>query len=454
MLGFINVISINKFSDTNFISNISIDTRKIQKGEAFVALRGENYDGHNFIQSAFESGASIAFVEESWFKENSNFDYPLIVVEDTTKVLGEIANFHRQKFEIPIIAIAGSNGKTTTKDFIAHLLSQRYNVLKTESNFNNQIGVPLTLLKLNNLNDIAVIEIGTNKPGEIAYLCDIVEPNHGLITNIGKEHLEFFVDLDGVEQEETTLFGYLLRKDGFVFLNIDDPRLIKYSRILGKFLSYGTNDDAFVKSSISFDDLLYPEIKFLTQGRNFLVKLRTQGISPALCSIPAVAVAIFFELSIDEITAGLDSFELDSSRTYGRMLIKNLNGITIINDTYNANPSSMDLALRTIEMIKTSGRRIGVLGDMKELGDSSLNEHKALIMEASQKLDLVVLFGDEMESAFKQLIFKNENVIFLHKKEDIIRYLNTIVGSGDVILFKASRGVRLEEVVETFIHNI
>lgn len=450
----IDFIHLNKFLNFNIIENISIDTRTIKPGEAFIAIKGENFDGHNFLDTAFEKGSPIAFVEEDWFIKYSPTDYPLVVVKDTKKVLGEIANFHRNKFDIPIIAIAGSNGKTSTKDFVTHLLSQKYNVLKTEGNLNNQIGVPLTLLKLTPFHDFAVVEIGTNKPGEIAFLVDIVEPNFGLITNIGKEHLEFFIDLDGVEQEETTLFGYLLRKDGLIFLNIDDKRLAKYSRILGKYITYGTAEGAYVYADIVYDDYLFPEITYNSQGKKIVAKLKTQGISPALCSIPAVTVSLYFELGEREIISGLESFELDSSKSYGRMLIKNINGVTVINDTYNANPSSMELALKTMEMIKSQGRKIGIFGDMKELGDSSLNEHKEFILKAINIFNSILIFGQEMESAFFSFETPPKNVTYFSKKEDIVSFLQQNICTKDIVLFKASRGIQLEEVVHSFIEYL
>ncbi|MGQ9818381.1 MAG: UDP-N-acetylmuramoyl-tripeptide--D-alanyl-D-alanine ligase [Candidatus Kapaibacteriales bacterium] len=447
----IDYIYLNESPDSKFIKNISIDTRTIEPGEAFIALKGENFDGHEFLPLAFKKGSPIAFVEEDWYKNHSFIAHPLVVVKDTKKVLGEIANFHRNKFDLPIIAVAGSNGKTTSKDFIAHLLSQRFRVLKTEENFNNQIGVPLTLLKLNSSHDIAVIEIGTNKPGEVAYLTDIVEPNFGLITNIGKEHLEFFEDLDGVEQEETTLFGYLLRKNGLIFLNIDDERLAKYSPILGKFITYGTTEGAYLHADISYDDILVPKITYRTENKSFTVKLRVQGISPALCSIPAVTISLYFELSEQEILHGLESFEIDSSKSYGRMLIKNVNGVTIINDTYNANPSSMELALKTIEMLNSEGNKIGILGDMKELGDSSLDEHREIILKASKVFYKLGIFGHEMKSTFDALSDPPKNIYYFDNKEDILSFLKHYIYPKDIVLFKASREIQLEELVQSFI---
>lgn len=449
LLDSIDFIHLNKIVNFSILENIAIDTRTIKPGEAFIAIKGEKFDGHNFLNTAFEKGSPIAFVQKDWFIRNSPIDYPLVVVKDTKKVLGEIANCHRNKFDIPIIAIAGSNGKTTTKDFVAHLLSKKYNVLKTEGNLNNQIGVPLTLLKLNTFHDFAVIEIGTNKPGEIAYLTDIVEPNFGLITNIGKEHLEFFIDIDGVEQEETTLFGYLMRKDGLIFLNIDDKRLAKYSRILRKYITYGTTKGAYVYAGIVYDDYLFPKIIYNSECKKIVAKLKIQGISPALCSIPAVTVSLYFELGEQEILSGLESFELDSSKAYGRMLIKNINGVTVFNDTYNANPSSMELALETMEMINSLGKKIGIFGDMKELGDSSLSEHQELILKASNVFDSVLIFGQEMASALFSIDNPPKNVTYFSEKEDIISFLKQYICPKDIVLFKASRGVQLEEVVQS-----
>ena len=221
------------FDLNNSYKGISIDTRKISENNIFVALKGEKLDSHDKIKEAFDKGAGACIVEKDWYNLNNNEfeNYSFIVTKDNVEALGKLANFHRNRFDYPIVAVAGSNGKTTTKEMIAHVLSTKFNVLKTHENFNNLLGVPLMLLTMNENFNIAVLELGTNQPGEIFTLSKMVQPSHVIITNIGKEHLEFLIDLDGVELEETSIFADI-RNDGFAFINHDDERLSKYSQII------------------------------------------------------------------------------------------------------------------------------------------------------------------------------------------------------------------------------
>lgn len=435
------------------IKGVSTDTRTIQEGEIFVALKGDNFDGHNFLDDAFNKGASLAVVNKDWANQKTNTKFPIITVEDTLFALGELANLYRSKFDIPIVAVGGSNGKTTTKDFVAHILSQKFKVLKTEGNHNNQIGVPLTLFKLNSSIEVAVIEIGTNQFGEIPRLCEILEPTHGVITNIGKEHLEAFIDLDGVEMEETSLYGYLLKHGGISFVNTDDPRLDKYVKLLENRFTYGRNPDNNLIYSIEYNEKLFPKITFEYGGKKFSAVLNNPGFSVALASVPAVAVGLSFGLTIEEILEGLQSFKLPEHKDYGRMLVKSVGNYTLINDTYNANPSSMNLALETLRMLTTSGKKIAVLGDMLELGETSQDEHFEIINKARSICDEVFIYGIEMKKAFEKLS-NTENVHFFENKVDISKELISKLTGEDIILFKASRGMRCEEVLNDFINKL
>ncbi len=432
------------------IQNVSIDTRTLASGDVFVALRGSNFNGHTFIQDAINKGAHFCVVESDWFKNNNNEHLPLLVVKDTLFFLGELANLYRQFFEIPFIAVAGSNGKTTTKDFIAHILSQRYNVLKTEGNFNNLVGVPLTLFKLRKEHQIAVLEIGTNQQGEIARLCEIIEPTDGIITNIGKEHLEFFYDLDGVEMEETTLFGYLLKHNGFSFVNVDDSRLIRYVKILENKLTYGQSDKANLQVKIKLNPDLTTEINYIWEDNGIKAKLFNPGLSVAYASISAVAIGFKFGLTPSEIIQGLETFRQQDIKSYGRMLIKNIHNVLIINDTYNANPSSMQLAIETLRMFDTNSPKFAILGDMLELGISSKDEHIAVLNLAKKVCEKVFIFGEEMKKAFDELPDRS-NILWFQNKMDIVQQLIDNVFPGAVLLFKASRGMKCEEILSSFI---
>lgn len=436
------------FTEQMICRGISTDTRTIEAGNCFIALKGETTDGHARIGEAFEKGASFVIANSNWFVNNSeNFSSkPIITVKNTLKALGKLANFHRGRFVSKIIAVGGSNGKTTTKDMIAHVLSGQFTVLKTAENFNNQIGVPLTLFQLDDSYDMAVVEIGTNEPGEISLLSSIVEPTHGLITNIGREHLEKLIDLDGVELEETFLFGYLKKQNGFAFINIDDQRLKKYVNFLDKRLTYGSDTNADIIASIELDETLHPFIKFKYDSSNLEIKLRTIGYGTAYSAIAAFSVAYHFEIPVQVIIKQLESFINTSDHSYGRMLLEKITDFTLINDCYNANPDSMSLSLKILDNFNTNGKKIAILGDMLELGESSRREHIEIQKEASRIADFVLVFGKEMLFAHNELNLKN--IKHFDYKDDLFDYLLNIIEKDDVLLVKGSRGMRMEEIIK------
>ncbi|MFN3306795.1 MAG: UDP-N-acetylmuramoyl-tripeptide--D-alanyl-D-alanine ligase [Candidatus Kapaibacteriota bacterium] len=451
VLGYLDITAVNNLPENTPIEGVSTDTRTIQPGNIFVALKGNKFDGHDFVEIAIERGAPICLVNQEWFQDHNNDKLPLIVVPNTLYALGELANLYRCKFDIPVIAVAGSNGKTTTKDFIAHILSQKYKVLKTESNLNNQIGLPLTLFRLSAEHQIAVIEIGTNQFGEINRLCEIAQPNFGLITNIGKEHLEAFVDLDGVEMEETSLFAYLMKHNGIAIINNDDERLKKYGKIIENKFTFGSGSENNLNYSISFDEELFASVEFESNGVKFQAKLNTKGYGVAMACIPAVAVGLLFELSEKDIIEGIQSFKLPEYGLYGRMQILNLGNLTILNDTYNANPSSMQLALETIKKLGAHRTKIAILGDMLELGDASLNEHCELLQKAEEICDKIFIFGNEMKKAYQTLRLAKAK--YFEDKNEIPTALKQAIVGNEILLFKASRAMRCENILTVFINN-
>ena len=291
--------ALHNINNDILINGISIDTRTLSQGNAFFALKGENSDGHSRVKDAFKLGASLAFVEQNWYLQNKDSikDLPIIAVKNSYKALGEIANYHRSRFSIPIIAVAGSNGKTTTKELIASVLSTKFNVLKTYKNYNNQLGVPLMLLQLDESHSAAVIEIGTNSFGEIAELSKIVNPNHALITNINKEHLEVLIDLDGVEIEETNLFSYAKKHDIFSYINLDDTRLKKYTMVLEKRVSYGFTDEAMLVGSVEYDDDLMPTISVKFNQKELTAKVNVLGYPGAINALAASAIGLNLDLN-------------------------------------------------------------------------------------------------------------------------------------------------------------
>ena len=436
---------------------VCIDTRIQKKGDMFFALVGENQDAHCRIEEAFQKGAVLCVVNKSWFENNSDkySNNCFVIVDNSLEALGKLANYHRRKFEFPIIAIAGANGKTTTKEMTSHLLSQKYKVLKTFENFNNQLGVPLMLFQINEHYDVAVLEIGTNEPGEIYKLTNIVEPTMGLITNIGKEHLEKLIDIDGVEMEETHLFGYLAKNDYLCFINEDDERLRKYKAVIPKYTNYGTDKNAKFSVEIALSDELNPILTFKTETANKKAFMKTIGYTSALNAIAASAIASEMDLSIDDIISGLESFENKIGHQYARMLLEKVNSVKIINDCYNANPESMKAGLNTLAKIKSDGKRISVLADMKELGQASETEHIEILNYAIEHSDLILTYGNEFANAIELLNQKFDNKLFHYSNQELLcDKLSQILHKGDTILVKGSRSMKMENIVEYIKRNI
>ena len=426
---------------------VSTDTRTLECGNIFIALKGEQFDGHYSLNSACKKGASVVVIEQR-FREKLSTEissYPHIVVESTITALGQLGNYHRNRFRIPMVAIAGAAGKTSTKELTAHLLSQRFSTLKTQANFNNQIGVPLTLLQLTSEHTAAVIEIGTNEPGEIEILSAICAPTHGLITNIGKEHLEKLIDLDGVEHEETALFRALASTNGQILINMDDERLSNYTTDYPNSLTFGIEQPAAFHAMVEFNSQLQPMLTF--SGNKLQVQMQTIGLAAAYNAIAAAAVGFSLGMTSDEIRIGLEGFSVPEAHSYGRMNVESISNYTLINDCYNANPESMIIALKTLQLFPTNGKRIALLGDMRELGVSATEEHRTIIEQAVSAADIVVVIGEEMSSA----VVSFPNVRVAHSKKECAEILYSEISEGDVLLVKGSRGMRLEEVIAELI---
>jgi UDP-N-acetylmuramoyl-tripeptide--D-alanyl-D-alanine ligase len=441
--------SVQFLGENWFCEGVRSDSREIKKGNLFVALKGETTDGHKYIKDALELGASAVLVDKYWYRDNEELcrNLPVIVVSDTLKALGKLANIHRRRFNIPIVAIAGSNGKTTTKDMTASVLSQKFKVLSTYRNFNNQIGLPFMLFQLDDSFQMAVLEIGTNEPGEIAILSDILEPTHGLITNIGKEHLEKLIDLDGVEMEETFLFGFLHKTGGVCFINLDDDRLSKYKFILEDEVTYSCKDkEAMIQADISINETLQPKLKITAIHRKLDVELQSTGFAIGLNALAAASIGFHFGLSDDEIKKGLESYKQESGHGYARMIVENFGKFTILNDCYNANPDSMKMAFKSLSKIQSTGMKYAVLGDMRELGEASFEEHKSILNDAQDVADFVLVVGKEMRKASE--VFKDsKKLIIFENKDEIADYLSSKINVNDVILVKGSRGMAMEKIV-------
>ncbi|MGI6370369.1 MAG: UDP-N-acetylmuramoyl-tripeptide--D-alanyl-D-alanine ligase [Candidatus Kapaibacterium sp.] len=445
----LTAIDFINFENEINVSGVSTDTRTLEKNNIFIALKGEVFDGHDSLADAFKKEASAVIISENWFKNHkNNIDFPAIVVKDTLKALAELAFFHRIRFNFPVIAVAGSNGKTSTKELIASVLSQRYKVLKTYKNFNNQIGVPLTMLQFDSTHQAAVVEIGTNSPGEISLLSELLKPDLGVITNIGKEHLEQLIDLEQVEIEETFLFGNLMKTGGVCFINCDDQRLAKYKNILKNSITYGTDksqkNDFNVEIELKND--LKPSLSFNINDENFVANLNAVGYAIALNATAAIPIGAYLGLTGSEIKVGLEAYKENSTeQSYARMALQNIGKFLFLNDCYNANPDSMLMSIKTLLAYKQAKKHIAILGDMFELGEATEEEHSNVLENASNSLYKVLVTGKNMEQTAQKN--KRNNVIYFGTLEEIANYIKKLDDiENTVFLLKGSRGMKMENI--------
>ncbi len=419
------------------VNSVCVDSRLAKEKSIFFALIGEVTDGHKFIPSAVENGAGLVVVHEK-----QDISCPQIIVGDTFRALQDLARKYISLFPIPFIAITGSSGKTTTKDITAAVLSAKYNVLKTQGNLNSTTGVPLTLFDLTHDNEIGVIEMSMSHPGEILGNCEIVRPEVSVITNIGLCHIEFLGTQDNIFKAKTESFAYLT-KDDLAIVNGED----KYFR------NYETDEFNLIKVGIDSGDLTAKDIVYETDRMFFTVNIngtdeRFEFLYPGrhniLNCLSAISVALKYGLTADEIRKGL----LDFTPSKNRMDIAKGEHALLINDTYNANPDSMKAAIDVLcHMAK--GRKVAVMGDMFELGDISEEVHRECgLYAAEREIDLVYTVGgfrNDYKEGFDSIFSKGICIAF-DDKESLCRYLKETTDKDDTILFKASRGMELDEV--------
>ncbi|UII28588.1 UDP-N-acetylmuramoyl-tripeptide--D-alanyl-D-alanine ligase [Fulvivirga maritima] len=410
---------------------VSTDTRKIQEGDVFFALKGENFDANKFAADALAKGASLAVIDNNDYKADERY----VVVEDTLKTLQDLASHHRSQLNIPVIGLTGSNGKTTTKELINAVLSRKYKTLATAGNLNNHIGVPLTLLNINSSHEIAIIEMGANHIGEIAALCEIARPTHGLITNIGKAHLEGFGGFEGVIRAKSELYHFLIKTNGTVWINSNNEILKNMSKRFEAPLFYPAEGDYYhceFKEASPFVSLIAENNEELTT--QLIGKYNFENIAVALC------IGKFFK--VEENTANTAVCEYSPSNNRSQVIKKGSN--TIILDAYNANPSSMASAIENLSLMQSPDKVI-ILGDMKELGPESDLEHEKLGSTLSERhFSEIYLCGELIKPALKHV---PEAHYFTSRKE-LIEALQEKEFSDSVILVKASRSLGLEAVVE------
>ncbi len=411
--------------------SISTDSRQIKPGCLFFALKGENFDGNSYAEKALSSGAAYAVIDNETYAGSHT-----LLVENVLTSLQQLSQFHRRKFDIPFIAITGSNGKTTTKELMNAVLSQHYRVTATKGNYNNHIGVPLTLLEVSDKTQIAIIEMGANHQGEIAELCRIAEPTHGLITNIGKAHLEGFGGIEGVIKAKSELYNWLRAAGGHIFVNADNSLLMDRSSGTKRIL-YGTGNDNFIQGSMH-EGTSRLELDWISRDGKLPVKTMLVGNYNFENVLAAICTGAFFEVPAEKIVSGINNYTPSNSRSQSIKTSRN----TIIMDAYNANPTSMQLAIENFSRLDAVPKMV-ILGDMLELGDESLPEHEAIVKLVTEKnFETVVLVGPDFVSTAKRHFhcFKTSDEAYL--------WLNGKQFSGYTILIKGSRGIKLEKVMD------
>ncbi len=429
---------------------ISTDSRNIVEGNLYIPLKGEHFDGHAFISDAVSKGATGVLIQEDASSEIQGIEQiPHIIVSNTLHALGQLAHAHRRKFDIPIIAIAGAAGKTSTKDCAAHIVGTLKRTLKTTANYNNQVGVPLMILQLDETHEAAVIEIGTNEPGEIIILSSMLAPTHGLITNIGKEHLEKLIDLDGVEQEETALFTWLEQCGGTRLINLNDERLKTYAKG-PRIATYALEMDADIHASWELNEQGLAIITLESQQSIETIQLTLPGKVGAMTAIAGACIGLTIGLDISRIADSLRTYEAPVYKGYGRMSKIMLGDIIVLNDSYNANPASMMTALETLSTMPTKGKRIAILGDMRELGDSSGEEHRNLLSKVVDYCDDCIVTGPEFFKATQDSMY--DGITYADTVEECAQLIHAKAMSGDIVLIKGSRGIQLEKVLEHWQH--
>src|SRR2546421_1983961 len=428
------------------ISRVSTDSRTLKAGDLFVPLRGENFDGHQFIQQAAERGAVGAMVEEKWNgKAPENF--ALIRVADTLIAYQTLAAHYRASLPLKVIAITGSNGKTSTKDFVAAVLARKFRVTKTEGNFNNHVGLPQTMLAANRDDEIAVWEIGMNHPGEIAALAKLAAPDVAIITNVGVAHIEFMGTREAIAEEKGAL-AEALDANGALILNADDPYTESISqRTRAKIVLAGLENGSVRAVDITQGGT-GSEFTILEGAHRCRAQLPVPGIHMVQNAMLAVAAGRVFGVSIEECAVGLASTPL----TKARLQIREISGIRFIDDSYNANPDSMKAALRTLVELDSDGRRIAVLGEMGELGAESEHGHRDVgEAAAALRIDELIAVGPigaMIARAAEKAGLKNSAAV--NSQEEAAELLEKNAAPGDLVLIKGSRSARMERVLEEF----
>ena len=420
--------------------NVIIDSRKIEKACLFFALKGENFDGNQFAADALAKGAAYAVVDNKALAVDDRY----LLVDDVLTALQLLSRHHRRQFTIPVIAITGSNGKTTTKELVSQVLGRRYRIHHTQGNYNNHIGVPLTLLAMPQDIEVAVIEMGANHQGEIDFLCGIAEPTHGLITNIGRAHLEGFGGIEGVKKGKSELYRYLSKTKGMVFVNKDAEYLTELSELVGKKVFYKKSSEPTPLEPDFEIKLLgttpYLSVSFLDKYTGELLEAQSQlhGFYNFDNIMAAITLGKYFKVPEVAIKIALESYTPNNNRSQ----FFQQDGNTFLLDAYNANPTSVEAALKAFTLVEAS-QKIVILGDMLELGDESKAEHERIARLAqAQAYDGLILIGKAFASVAEHLQLRH----FIDV-ESLRSWFYSQSYNGVHFLLKASRGIRLEKLL-------
>ena len=428
------------------IDKISTDSRTLKHGELFVALRGENFDGHKFVEAAVKTGAVGAIVDLGW-KGKVPDNFTVIRVEDTLQAYQTVAANYRKSLPIRVLAITGSNGKTSTKDFTAAVLGRRFRVTKTQGNYNNHVGLPRTMLEATSQDEVAVWEIGMNHPGEVAALAKIAAPDAALITNIGIAHIEFMGSREAIAAEKGAL-AEAIGPQGSIILNADDPFSKNIAaRTHAKVIFAGTTAGTIRAGEIT-QSAHGSDFTILEGAHRCRAQLPVPGLHMVQNAMLAVAAGRLFGLSLEEAAAGLVAAPLAKAR----LQIRQIGGVQFIDDSYNANPDSMKAALRTLVELDADGKRIAVLGEMRELGKESARGHREVGETAAELgVDQLIAIGD-MGAAIAEAAQQAglEKTAAVGSISEAAEMLTEITAPGDLVLIKGSRTARTERVLEEF----
>ncbi|HHY77409.1 MAG TPA: UDP-N-acetylmuramoyl-tripeptide--D-alanyl-D-alanine ligase [Clostridiales bacterium] len=438
------------YKEDIMIKGISTDSRKIKKDDLFIPIKGLNFDGHDFIQNAIDSGACA--VLSQYNIEPCNFTY--ILVEDTQSALIKLAQYYKKKFEIPSIAVTGSSGKTTTKEMIASVLSEKFDVLKNEGNLNNNIGLPISVFRLEKHHDICVFEMGMNKPGEIETLASIVKPDIAVITNIGTAHIGYFGSRENILKAKKEVFTFFT-KNNIAVLNGDDDMLSTITDTDFKIIRYGLKEYNHLRAKdIKQREDMGMEFTVNIDGReeNFFIPLL--GVHNVYNALSAIAVGLTMNMEIESIRRGLQNFVPAKMRME---IYDTKDNIKIINDSYNANPDSAIAAIEVLKSMPSSGRKVLIIGDMLELGDYTVEGHRKVGEKvAESNIEVLITIGEKAKEVINGALSKgmNKEQIYSFKdNEDAISKISSILATNDVVLIKGSRMMKLEEIVDYLIEG-